>query len=408
MRDIAKEFFSVACRAADPGDALRAALIVHPIAAPKGRLLLIALGKAAVAMTEAFLMLHRADAALVITNDENARPVPGARVLASGHPVPDSRGEAAGREVAEMLRSATAADRVVVLVSGGGSALLPSPVEGVSLADKQALNRVLLAGGLSINEMNLVRQQVSSLKGGGMLRLAAPAPVQAYILSDVIGDDLRVIASGPTVAPVGTAAGAQKLLQQRGLWDQLPPSIRHAIAAQHSAPETLPVAENHLIGSNRKSLEAMLRAAIAAGFNAQIISDHLTGDVEDAAQEIIRAAADSHIRPAALIFGGETEVTLRGSGRGGRNQELALRVALALPAGNWVFLSGGTDGRDGPTDAAGGVVDSQTMARIAAQADPQALLANNDSNAALGLAGDLLTCGPTGTNVADVQILLLG
>ena len=405
MRDVAKEIFAVACRAADPGDALRAALHAHPIAAPQGRLLLVALGKAAVAMTEAFLMLHLADAAIVITNDENARPVSGARVLASGHPVPDARGEAAGRAVTEMLRSAAAEDRVVVLVSGGGSALLPAPVQGVSLADKQALNRVLLAGGLSINEMNLVRQQVSSLKGGGMLRLAAPAPVQAYILSDVIGDDLRVIASGPTVAPVGTSAQAQQLLQQRGLWTQLPLSIQTAIAAQHSAPASLPAAENLLIGSNRKSLEAMERAATAAGFNARIISDHLTGDVADAAQEIIRAASEPHARPTALIFGGETAVTLRGNGLGGRNQELALRVAKAMPAGDWVFLSGGTDGRDGPTDDAGGLVDAGTWARIGDTAE--ALLANNDSNAALRRAGDLLTCGPTGTNVADVQIMLL-
>ncbi len=347
--------------------------------------------------------------AIVVTNRENARPLPGATVLASGHPVPDEAGARAAEAVEKFLAPATEADRVIALISGGGSALLPAPVAGLGLADKVAVNRLLLARGFEITEMNLVRQQLSRLKGGGLLRAAAPAPVTAYILSDVIGDDLRVIASGPTVAPIGGKSEARMLLQSRGVWDELPGTVRAVLDRRDAPSAPLPAATNILVGSNRKSLDAVVAAA---GPEASIADDRLTGDVGDAAAKIVTAARNA---PSGglicLVFGGETTVTLRGKGLGGRNQELALRVALTMPAlgRDWVFLSGGTDGRDGPTDAAGGVVDAGTVGRIRASGgDPDALLADNDSNAALSLSGDLLVTGASGTNVADVQILLLG
>ncbi len=355
-------------------------------------------------------LLERLDGApaevIVVTNYENARDLSGATVLASGHPVPDENGLAAADRVEEMLGAASAADRVIALISGGGSALLPAPVEGLSLRDKAELNRILLANGFEITEINLIRQQVSRLKGGGFLR-ATPAPVTAYILSDVIGDDLRVIASGPTVAPIGTQADARALLKSKGVWDSIPAAAR--LALDRDAPATpLPQAQNILIGSNRKSLDAV----VATGQGAKIVNDHLTGDVAEAAEEVVTAALRAPPGSSAcLVFGGETTVTLRGSGLGGRNQELALRVALTMPElhRDWVFLSGGTDGRDGPTDAAGGIVDGDTISRMRNNGgDPEALLANNDSYAALKLSGDLLVTGATGTNVADVQILLLG
>jgi hydroxypyruvate reductase len=305
-----------------------------------------------------------------------------------------------------MLAEAGPADRVSALISGGGSALLPAPVEGVSLADKAETSRLLLGAGVDISQLNLVRQALSRLKGGGLLRAAHPAPVTGYILSDVIGDDLRVIASGLTVAPVGSRDQARALLQGLDLWPKLPASVRAALEREGNTGP-LPAARNILIGSNRKSLEAM---QAAAGADAVIISDRLEGDVADAAARIIAAAQSAGDR-ACLIFGGETTVRLQGTGLGGRNQELALRVAMAMPdlGRPWVFLSGGTDGRDGPTDAAGGVVDAGTVARIrAVGGDPAALLANNDSHRALFLAGDLLVSGATGTNVADVQVLLMG
>lgn len=410
LRDRAQALFSVACQAADPRVALSRALLSTPLPRPDpgGRLLLIAIGKAAVPMAEALLQAagESVDQAIIVTNRENARPVAGAQVHASGHPVPDAQGEAAAHAVETLLRGATAADRVVALISGGGSALLPAPVEGITLADKAAVSRLLLAGGFDITRMNLVRQALSRLKGGGLLRVAAPAPVTAYILSDVIGDDLRVIASGLTVAPVGPRSQARQVFHEAGLWPQLPASVQEALARPDPV-DPLPAATNVLIGSNRKSLDAVLADA---GTGAVIVDDALTGDVADAADAVISAARQPGTA-TCLVFGGETTVTLRGNGLGGRNQELALRVAMSMPdlGRDWVFLSGGTDGRDGPTDAAGGLVDAGTTARIAAAGgDPAALLANNDSNRALSLAGDLLVTGGTGTNVADVQILLLG
>jgi hydroxypyruvate reductase len=409
LRAEAVRLFQAAVAAADPAGALRRAFLAHPAPAPSqgGAYIVIAVGKAAVPMAEAALdMLTGAPVrALVVTNYENARPLAGATVMAAGHPVPDENGAAAGAAVADLLQSAGEQDRVIALISGGGSALLPAPAKGLTLADKVAVNRLLLANGFEITEINLIRQQLSRLKGGGMLRLAAPAPVTGYILSDVIGDDLRAIASGPTVAPLGTKGDARRLLQRRGLWADLPVAVRAHLDTPEDAQANVPKARNHLIGSNRASLAA---AAAACGAGARIVNDRLVGDVAAAAAEIVSAAATSD---PCLIFGGETTVTLHGTGKGGRNQELALRVAMTMPdlGRPLVFLSGGTDGRDGPTDAAGGIVDGGTLARIRkAGGDPAALLADNDSHRALGLAGDLLITGATGTNVADVQILLLG
>lgn len=408
LRAEARRLFAAAVRAADPALALAAALRREPPAAPaaNGRWIVVAVGKAAVPMAEAALpcLGGAAVTALVVTNYENARPVAGAEMMAAGHPVPDANGARAGAAVAALLEAAGPADRVVALISGGGSALLPAPAPGLTLDDKAAVNRLLLAHGHAITEINLIRQQLSRLKGGGMLRLAAPAPVTAYILSDVIGDDLRTIASGPTVAPLGTAAAARALLAD--VWGELPAAVRDHLSAARDEAGPLPAARNILIGGNRKSLDAI---EMASEFHAVIVDDALNGDVGQAAAAVLEAAARQGPDPACLIFGGETTVTLRGGGLGGRNQELALRVALAAGlARPWVFLSGGTDGRDGPTEAAGGLVDAGTRGRIlAAGGDPAALLADNDSHRALALAGDLLVTGATGTNVADVQILLL-
>ena len=411
LRQIARRLFDAAVAAADPGRALAHALEKSPFPepGPAGRRIVLAIGKAAPAMMSEALRHAGSDTtALVVTHHENAAQVPGARVLRAGHPVPDTDGARAALAVEDLLRDAGANDRIIALISGGGSALLPAPVPGLTLDDKAAVSRVLLAGGLDIGRMNLVRQHLSRLKGGGPVRLAHPAPVTAYILSDVIGDDLRVIASGPTVSPVGTRAEARDMLRCHGLWDSLPEAARQALTRPDD-DGPLPRAYNHLIGSNRMSLEAMQVAAAQAGLDAHIVNDHLTGDVGDAARTVLDKLS-GRAQPTALLFGGETTVDLQGSGLGGRNQELALRVALAAPkiGSAWAFLSGGTDGRDGPTDAAGGIVDAGTAARIAtAGGNAQALLGNNDSHAALGLAGDLLITQATGTNVADVQALLI-
>ena len=409
MRKLAKQLFQIAVTAADPARAVRGYFEENPAAAPAGRIFAIAIGKAAPAMLrEALKHLPDEVTALGVTHHENAQVVEGARILTAGHPVPDRAGLEAGQEIIALLGKAGKNDRVFALISGGGSALVPAPLPPLTLEDKQAVNRILLESGLDIGAMNLIRQQLSDLKGGGFLRHAAPAPVTALILSDVIGNDLSAIASGPTMAPLGTREAARLLLQDHGLLEDFPETAQ--VLLNTGAPEILlPPAENHLIGSNDQSLAAMAEA-LPEGWSGQIVSDHLTGDVQDAADEIIKAAQNAGAGPVALIFGGETTVKIRGNGRGGRNQELALRVALqaeTLPC-DWVFMSGGTDGRDGPTDAAGGIVDAGTMGRIAtAGQDAEALLANNDSYAALQAAGDLLITGATGTNVADVQVMLL-
>ncbi|MGB5068459.1 MAG: DUF4147 domain-containing protein, partial [Albidovulum sp.] len=348
LRNTARNLFDQAVRAADPSLALRHALAQSPFpeAGPGGRHIVIAVGKAAMTMmTEALRHLPPAPAteAIAVTNYENFRAIDGCACFAAGHPVPDENGLAAGQAVIAALAAAGADDRVIALISGGGSALLPAPAGALTLADKARVNQLLLAAGADITEMNLIRQQLSALKGGGLNRLAAPAPVTGYILSDVIGDDLRVIASGPTSAPLGTPADAARFLRVRGIWDSLPPSVQTHLAGKGTDTPP-PPATNRLIGSNGQSLAAIFGGA--TGWQARIVTDRLIGDVADAAAAILTAIATApRDRPVCLIFGGETTVTLRGNGLGGRNQELALRVAMALPVTerNWVFLSGGTD-----------------------------------------------------------------
>lgn len=400
LRATAQQLFHAAIKAADPAKAL-AAQLDSPLKTPaNGRLILIAIGKAACPMMEQALSHTQGPCeALVITNAENTRDIMGAKVMPAGHPVPDENGLKGAQATAALLASATKNDRVIALISGGGSALLPLPVPGVTLQDKAKTSQILLGAGFDITQMNLVRQHLSQLKGGGMARMAAPARIEAYILSDVVGDDLRVIASGPTVAPIGTSAEARMLLKP--VWDQLPDTVQTHLSHDHPAPD-LPHVTNTLICSNRKSLEAMRTAHPGA----KIMNDRLEGNVAEVAPYLAKIAQNA-APGSALLFGGETTVTLTGTGKGGRNQDLALRMALADISGDWVFLSGGTDGRDGPTDAAGGLVDPHSAARMrAAHIDPAALLANNDAYTALKSSNDLIITGGTGTNVADVQILL--
>lgn len=413
LRGTARRLFDAAITAADPAHAVQRGFAMAPLppSKPGGRTFLIAIGKAAPAMLGAALKaIPDAHTAVAVTHHENTANLHGAEIWRAGHPVPDDAGARAARHVMALLSEATESDRVVALISGGGSALLPAPPAGVSLGDKARLNDLLLSAGLDIVQMNLVRQQVSRLKGGGFLRLAAPAPVHAYLLSDVIGDDLRAIASGPTARSIGTAKDAIKILKDNGIWDAAPPSIQSHLQEAQTAPIShVPEATNTLVGSNRMSLDAMMQAAQDLDLSARIVSDSLTGDVRDAARAVLSELTPKS-ETTALLFGGETTVRLSGTGRGGRNQELALRVAAGAPKSlkSWVFLSGGTDGRDGPTDAAGGLVDAGTLTRIAAAGkDAQALLFDNDSYTALAASGDLLMTGATGTNVADVQVLLI-
>ena len=389
MRAEALRIFAAGVAAADPYIAVRNHL--DQIDPPE---LILAVGKAAMRMAEAALTQFAGTKCIVVTNYENAGSLEGTTVFAAGHPVPDENGVRAADAVIAALRQARGP--VLALISGGGSALLPAPAGDLTLADKAAVSTALLGAGLDIGAMNLVRQQLSRLKGGGLVREAAPAPVTALILSDVIGDDLAVIASGPTVAPIGTAQEAVALLKTSGLWQTVPDAVRHHLETVREVSSP-PAARNILIGSNAMSLAAMQRAAP----QAHVLPRPVTGDVAEAARTICEQA-----RPGITLWGGETTVVLHGTGKGGRNQELGLRIAQGAAERGWnrfVCLQGGSDGRDGPTDAAGALVDDGTLARVG---DADAYLARNDSYAALARAHDLLMTGATGTNVADLGVLI--
>nr|WP_321456016.1 DUF4147 domain-containing protein [uncultured Cohaesibacter sp.] len=417
LRDLAAALFEAGIEAADPRLALEKTFEETPLLPlQQGRYLIIALGKAAGAMAQTCLKALPEKTpyeCLVVTNYENDVPINGAKCFAAGHPVPDENGLKAGKAIIDLLATTTEEDHVIVLISGGGSALVPAPLPGISLEDKIAVSKLLLAHGYSIHQINLVRQCLSQLKGGGLSQLAAPASVQSYILSDVVGDDLSTIASGPTNPPLGSKKDALALFEDKGLVDQLPESVRKALSTEADATDLdFTNTTNQLVGSNRLSLNAIM-ASLPIGWHGQILDDLLEGDVEQVAPDLLQAARNAPDGERTVyIWGGETTVTLKGDGKGGRNQELALRFAAANEKepidGAWVFLSGGTDGRDGPTDSAGGLVDAETLHRIRQTGEkPSALLANNDSYKALELSGDHLMIGATGTNVADIQICLV-
>ncbi|SJM92547.1 glycerate kinase type-2 family protein [Crenothrix polyspora] len=387
----------------------------------------IAFGKAACAMVKAareVIPVHLLACCIAVTNDDNVIALDGIELLAASHPLPDERGFKAAQICAEIAEAAQKDELVLVLISGGGSALLPYPVKTVSLQDKIAATDLLLASGASINQMNCVRKHLSQLKGGGLAKLAYPADVHALILSDVLGDDISAIASGPTVPDETTYADALSILESKNLADKIPANVKRHLEhgrdgqiaeTPKSGDEVFAHASHTLIGSNALSVHAVMQATQANGYFMLLYSDHLRGEARDEAEKLVLFAKKticSMGEPLAIIAGGETTVTLKGNGKGGRNQEMALAFAISaqhhnLP-GNWVFLSGGTDGRDGPTEAAGGMVDSGTIQRmIAAGINPGELLDNNDSYVTLKTSHDLLMTGATGTNVADLQILLI-
>lgn len=432
----ARAIFQAGLAAVDAGAALRRHLCVeggtlradgasYPLG--PGRIFVLGGGKAAAAMAGALerVLGDHVARGLVVVKDRHTAPTRAIAVREAGHPVPDRRGAAAAAEILEIARAAGQDDLVVVLLSGGASALLTAPAEGISLEEKRAVTEHLLRAGASIAELNAVRKHLSAIKGGRLAQAAAPARVLALILSDVVGDPIDVIASGPTAADPTTFGEALSVLARYDPGERLPPGPRRRLArgAAGGLDETpkpgdreLARARNLVVGNNRAALEAARDAARTRGYDARIDSDAVEGEARDVAACAARrvcAIADGGIaadRPLCLMAGGETTVTVRGDGKGGRNTELALAFAMGIEGlGQVVGLFAGTDGTDGPTDAAGAIVTGETVARARRLGlDPRAFLEQNDSYSFFDRVGGLLVTGPTLTNVMDLGIVLLG
>jgi glycerate 2-kinase len=387
---------------------------------PKGRtVVVIGAGKASAQMARAFEKAWPGEiSGLVVTRYGYAEACQRIEIVEAAHPVPDAAGQKAAARLMEMVSNLTEDDLVVALISGGGSSLLPAPAPGLDLVDEQTINRALLASGAPIGVMNLIRNQFSTIKGGRLAAAAHPARVATLVVSDVPGDDPALVASGPTLPLAGGRAEARRLAALYRL--DLPEAATKLLASDANLPPDMgdPVfAGNSVvtIASAALSLEAAADLARENGVEAAILSDSIEGEARDVAQ--VHAALAREIatrgrpfkKPVVLLSGGETTVTLRGAGRGGRNGEFLLSLAIALDGVEGVSaLAGDTDGIDGSEDNAGAYVDGTSARRMrAAGVDPQAALANNDAYGAFAAIGDLFMTGPTGTNVNDFRAILV-
>ena len=355
----------------------------------------------------------------------HTEPLKKIKITEAGHPVPDQAGLWGTLEIIELLASARENDLIICLISGGGSALLPLPVDGISLAEKQELTQKLLACGAAINEINAIRKHISKIKGGQLARIAFPVTLLNLILSDVVGDPLDAIASGPTVADTSTFQDVKDILNRYGIWRDIPIPIQSHIqkGLNRETPETpksgdeiFSKVQNVIIGSNIQAVLAAKNQAHNLEYNSLVLSSLMEGETKEVAR--VHAAIAKEIlktgnplkRPACVISGGETTVTLRGDGKGGRNQEFILAAAIDISGLEpVVILSGGTDGTDGPTDAAGAICDGQTISKAKRRGmNAMGYLSKNDSYSFFKPLGDLLMTGPTKTNVMDLRIILVG
>ena len=431
----ARAIFDAGVAAADPGRCVHQALAVTgdalrcgPLRFPLdtiSSLRLVGAGKAAAAMAAAAeaILGDRIEYGAINTKYGHALPLARVETFEAGHPVPDEAGVAGARRQLELLTDLAPDALVLGLFSGGGSALLPAPAEGLTLAEKQETTRLLIACGATIDEINALRKHLSAIKGGLLARAAAPARVVALMLSDVIGDPLDTIASGPTHPDTTTFGDCLAIVDRYDLRGQLPSPVRQHLeaGARGERPETpkpgdpcFARAESLVIGNSRLAIDAAAHKASALGYKVLVLTSRLQGEARQAAAALVSIAQETAetnrpiARPACLIAGGETTVTLRNNGKGGRNQELALAAALQLEGWPATLLSGGTDGTDGPTDAAGALADGQTLSRARAQGlDARAFLDRHDSYPFFAALDDLVITGPTGTNVMDLQIVLI-
>jgi hydroxypyruvate reductase len=410
MYDDAHTLINEAIAANLPGAAVRKALRRHRFS---GRISALAIGKAAWTMAKAAgeELGGRIERGMVITKYGHSQgTIPGMEIIEAGHPVSDENTIRGTEKALAMAKSLGAGEELLFLVSGGGSALFEKPLEGVSLEDIADLNRQLLACGADIVEINTIRKRLSAVKGGRFALACAPARIFTVVLSDVLGDRLDAIASGPAVPDASTPEEALALVKKYRLRLSGPMLDRLA----EDTPKQLDHVETEIIGSVRSLCAAAAVSAQALGYAPQILCDDMDGEAREAGRFIAAIARRmdsgdySPRRPSALIFGGETVVHLRGTGKGGRNQELALAAAegiAGLP--NLAVFAVGSDGTDGPTDAAGGIVDGSTLAALAGRGlRAQDILDNNDAYHGLKAVGGLVMTGPTGANVNDIAVIL--
>ena len=415
-RGFLADLFQTAVAAADPAQVL----LQHMPMRPKGRTVVVGAGKGAAQLAAAFENLWDGPLeGVVVTRYGYACPTRQIEVLEAAHPVPDEAGLAASARLLGAVDGLTADDLVVALVCGGGSALLPAPPDGLTLADEIAVNEALLASGAPIGEMNAVRKHVSRIKGGRLAAAAHPAKVISLIVSDIPGDDPALVASGPTVPDRADRETALVIVERYGM--DLPAGVlAHLCSDAANAPHPDdPVFARHevkVVASARLSLEAAAARAREAGIEAQILSDAIEGEARDIGRMHGAIAREVALQerpfktPVVLLSGGETTVTVRAKGRGGRNSELALAMARDLQGlGHRVTaLAADTDGIDGTEDNAGAFVDGTTVERLVAESiDLAAALAANDAWGAFDTLGDLFVTGPTGTNVNDFRAILI-
>jgi len=441
MKRMAETIFSKALSAVDPSKILKDRIRIeknHLRIRMEGnseksfnlnsfdKIFLVGTGKASNAMAQAIeeIFGDRVTMGVITTKYGHLLPLKKTEIIEAGHPIPDQKGYEGAKKVQNLLKESGPKDLVIFLLSGGGSALLPFPADDIGLKEKQKVTQLLLDCGADIKEINTIRKHISRMKGGWLAKWAYPSTVIGFILSDVVGDQLDVIGSGPTVPDPSTFEEAWEILKKYDLLKKIAPSIQKylELGKGEKVEETPKPGEaifervyNSLIGSNTLALRAAEKEASSLGFNTLILSSSIVGETREAARfhsaiakEVI-SSGNPIPKPACILSGGETTVTIKGNGLGGRNQEFALAGALEISGiEKVVLLSGGTDGTDGPTDATGAVSDHTTVHRAKSMGlDPKAHLENNNAYPFFQKLGDLLITGPTHTNVMDVRILLV-
>ncbi len=414
-RALLRAMFDAAIAAALPDKSMAGQLP----APPKGRTLVIGCGKAAASMAKAVEDHWKGDlSGLVVTRYGHNVPTKRIEVVEAAHPVPDAAGRNAAQRILRLVQGLSADDLVIFLVSGGGSALLALPAPGLTLEDKQAVNKALLKSGANISDMNCVRKHLSAIKGGRLAAACAPARVVTLAISDIPGDDPAVIASGPTVADATTFGDALRILEKYGI-SQPVSVVNHLRAARDETPKPgdprLARTSLHMLATPQMSLEAAAAVARKAGVTPVILGDALEGEAREVAMvhagiaRQVRRHAQPAAPPCVLLSGGETTVTVRGQGRGGRNAEFLLALAVALDGEAGIYaLAGDTDGVDGTEDNAGAFIAPDSLSRATTRGlDARKMLADNDGYSFFSGLGDLVATGPTLTNVNDFRAILV-